>query len=164
MVMTQPAPDDAAIKATQQQMWATGDDAVPITAMLSMAETLCEALDLRVGHRVLDVAGGSGNAALAAARRFCEVTCTDDVPALRARGRERAAAERLPITFAVADAEDVLYPDAAFDAVMSTVGVMFAPHQERTVAELLRVCRPDGSPNVAQRQGGDGPQLRGSLT
>lgn len=149
MAMTQPALDYAAIKAKQQQTWASGDYAVIGTAIQYMAETLCEAMDLRAGQRVLDVAGGSGNAALAAARRFCEVTCTDYVPALLERGRERAAAERLPITFAEADAEALPYPDGAFDAVISTVGVMFVPHQERAAAELLRVCRPGGTIGLA---------------
>jgi SAM-dependent methyltransferase len=149
MVTTSQAPDVAAIKAKQRQTWATGDYAVIGTAILYMAETLCEALDLHAGQRVLDVAGGSGHAALAAARRFCEVTCTDYVPALLDRGRERAAAERLAITFVTADAEDLPYPDGSFDAVISTVGVMFAPDQQRAAAELLRVCRPGGTIGLA---------------
>ncbi len=147
--VTQPAPDYETIKAKQRQTWATGDYAVIGTAILYMAETLCEAMDPRAGQRVLDVAGGSGNAALGMARRFCEVTCTDYVPELLERGRERAAAERLPITFEVADAEDLPYPDGSFDAVISTVGVMFAPHQERAAAELLRVCRAGGTIGLA---------------
>lgn len=146
---TNPAPDFAAIKAKQRQTWATGDYAVIGTAILYIAETLCETMDLRAGQRVLDVAGGSGNAALAAARRFCAVTCTDYVPELLDRGRERAAAERLPITFEVADAEDLPYPDGSFDAVTSTVGVMFAPDQEQAAAELLRVCAPGGTIGLA---------------
>ena len=149
MIVTHLAPDYAAIKAKQQQTWATGDYAMIGTAILYMAETLCEAMDLPAGQHVLDVAGGSGNAALAAARRFCEVTCTDYVPELLERARERAAAERLPITFAVADAEVLPYPDGAFDAVISTVGVMFAPQQEQAAAELLRVCRPGGKVGLA---------------
>lgn len=149
MATTTSAPDFVAIKAKQRQTWATGDYAVIGTAILYLAETLCEAMDLRAGQRVLDVAGGSGNAALAAARRFCEVTCTDYVPALLDRARERSAAERLPITFEVADAEDLPYPDGLFDAVVSTVGVMFAPNQERVATELLRVCRPGGKIGLA---------------
>ncbi len=149
MVTMNTAPDYTAIKAKQRQTWATGDYAVIGTTILYMAETLCEALDLHAGQRVLDVAGGSGNAALAAARRFCTVTCTDYVPALLDRARERAAAERLPITFEEADAEDLPYPDGLFDAVISTVGVMFAPNQERVAAELLRVCRSGGKIGLA---------------
>jgi len=149
MVTTNSAPDFAAIKAKQRQTWATGDYAVIGTTISYMAETLCEAMDLHAGQQVLDVAGGSGNAALGAARRLCEVTCTDYVPELLERGRERAAAERLPITFEVADAEDLPYPPASFDAVISTVGVMFAPDQQRAAAELLRVCRPGGKIGLA---------------
>ncbi len=148
--MTQaPMPDLAAIKARQQQTWATGDFAVVASIINIVGETLCEAVDLRPGWAVLDVATGSGNAALAAARRFCEVTGVDFVPALLERGRERAAAERLPVTFLEGDAEALPFPDAAFDAVLSTFGVMFAPDQERAAAELLRVCRPGGKIGLA---------------
>jgi ubiquinone/menaquinone biosynthesis C-methylase UbiE len=149
MAMTRPALDFAAIKARQRQTWATGDYSVIGTMILYMAETLCEKMDLRAGQRVLDVAGGSGNAALAAARRFCDVTCTDYVPELLERGRERAAAERLPITFEQADAEYLPYAHGSFDAVTSTVGVMFAPNQERAAAELVRVCRTGGTIGLA---------------
>ena len=149
MVTMSQAPDFAAIKAKQRQTWATGDYAVIGTSILYLAETLCEAMDLHAGQHVLDVAGGSGNAALAAARRFCEVTCTDYVPELLERGRQRAAAERLRITFEVADAEDLPYRSGSFDAVVSTVGVMFAPDQERVAAELLRVCASGGTIGLA---------------
>lgn len=149
MVTTNTLPDYTAIKAKQRQTWASGDYAVIGTMIVYMAETLCEAMDLHAGERVLDVAGGSGNAALAAARRLCAVTCTDYVPALLERGRERAAAERLTITFEAADAENLPYPDGSFDAVVSTVGVMFAPDQERVAAELLRVCRSGGKIGLA---------------
>jgi SAM-dependent methyltransferase len=146
VIMTAPAaaPNYAAIKEQQKQTWATGDDAVIGTMISFMAETLCEAMGLHAGWRVLDVAGGSGNAALAAARRLCDVVCTDYVSTLLNRGRERAAAERLDIAFEVADAENLPYPDRSFDAVISTVGVMFAPDQMRAAEELLRVCRPGG--------------------
>jgi ubiquinone/menaquinone biosynthesis C-methylase UbiE len=105
---------------------------------------LCEAADLQAGWRVLDVATGSGNAAIAAARRGCEVVGVDYVPALLERGRIRAAAEQLDVRFVEGDAEDLGFPDASFDAVVSIYGVMFAPDHRRAAAELARVCRPGG--------------------
>ena len=148
--MTQtPMPDLAAIKARQQQTWATGDFAVVGSLITIVSEQLCEAVDLRAGWEVLDVATGSGNTALAAARRFCEVTGVDYVPALLERGRERSAAGQLPVEFLEGDAEALPFPDASFDAVLSTFGVMFAPDQERAAAELLRVCRPGGKIGLA---------------
>jgi ubiquinone/menaquinone biosynthesis C-methylase UbiE len=143
-VQTQTQPDLTAIKARQQATWSTGDYAVIGTTVVVSAEMLCETVDLRAGQRVLDVATGSGNAAIAAARRWCDVTGIDYVPALLERARERAAAERLPVTFQEGDAENIPFPDAAFDVVLSTYGVMFAPNQERVARELLRVCRPGG--------------------
>jgi SAM-dependent methyltransferase len=101
-------------------------------------------VDVRAGEQLLDVATGSGNTAIAAARRGCEVTGIDYVPALLERGRERAAVERLPVTFLEGDAEDLPFPDESFDVVTSSFGVMFAPDQERAASELLRVCRPGG--------------------
>jgi SAM-dependent methyltransferase len=142
-------PDLAAIKQRQQQTWATGDYAVVGSTLTIMAELLCEAADLHAGQRVLDVATGNGNAALAAARRFCVVTGIDYVPALLARGRERSAAEGLPVTFAEGDAEDIPFPDASFDVVLSTLGSMFAPDQEKAAGELLRVSRPGGKVGLA---------------
>ena len=142
-------PDLAAIKARQQATWASGDYAVIGTTLQVVGETLCEALDLRAGQKVLDVAAGNGNASLAAARRFCEVTATDYVPALLARAAERAAAERLDIAFKEADAEALPFADASFDAVTSTFGVMFTADQDRAAAELLRVCRPGGRIGLA---------------
>ncbi len=118
-------------------------------ALLIMSELLCEAVDVRPGQKVLDVATGSGNTALASARRFGETTGIDYVPALLERGRERAAAERLKIAFREGDAENIPFPDASFDIVLSTVGVMFAPDQEKAAGELLRVCRPGGSIGLA---------------
>jgi ubiquinone/menaquinone biosynthesis C-methylase UbiE len=143
------APDFAAIKAKQHAAWSSGDYSVVGVTLQIVGENLCEALDLRAGQRVLDVAAGNGNCSLAAARRFCDVTSTDYVQDLLRRGRERADAERLPITFKVADAEALPFADGEFDAVTSTFGVMFAPDQERAATELLRVCRPGGKVGLA---------------
>jgi ubiquinone/menaquinone biosynthesis C-methylase UbiE len=143
--------DLSTIKSRHQQMWATGDFAmVGLNAML-VSELLCEAVDLRAGQTVLDVAIGSGNAALAAARHWCEVTGIDYVPALLARARERAAAERVPVTFRYADAENLPFPDHSFDVVLSTFGVMFAPDQTKAARELVRVCRSGGEIGLANR-------------
>ena len=138
------APDLAAIKTKQQAMWASGDFAVIGTTLQIVGELLCESADIRAGERVLDVAAGNGNATLAAARRFAQVTSTDYVPALLERGRARAAAEGLDVTFEVADVEALPYPDSSVDVVLSTFGVMFAPNQPKAASELLRVCRPGG--------------------
>ena len=147
---TQPStPDLVAIKGRQQHTWSSGDfDRIAATTTI-VGELLCEAVDLHPGRRVLDVACGSGNTALAAARRFADVTASDYVPALVERGRERAACERLPVTFEVGDAEQLPYADASFDVVLSTFGVMFALHQEQAARELLRVCRPGGTIGLA---------------
>jgi ubiquinone/menaquinone biosynthesis C-methylase UbiE len=143
------APDLNALKARQQGAWSSGDYAVIGTTLQIVGEEICEALDLRSGQRVLDVAGGNGNASLAAARRWCDVVSTDYVPALLERARERASAERLQMQFREADAENLPFPDASFDAVVSTFGVMFTPHQEQAAAELVRVCRPGGKIGLA---------------
>jgi SAM-dependent methyltransferase len=140
----QQTPDLRAIKGRQQATWASGNYARVGNTILLMAELLVEAVDPRAGQRVLDVAAGTGNAALAAARRFCDVTATDYVPALLDNARERAEAEGLPITLREADAEQLPYDDASFDIVLSTVGVMFAPDHEQAARELLRVTRPGG--------------------
>jgi SAM-dependent methyltransferase len=136
--------DVATITSRQQAAWSAGDYAAVGTRLLPTAELLCEAVDLRAGEQVLDVACGNGNAALAAARRFCTVTGVDYVPALLERARERARAEGLEVTFQEADAQALPFPDDSFDAVLSTCGAMFAPDQEQTARELLRVCRPGG--------------------
>lgn len=141
--------DLAAVKARQQAAWATGDYGVVGTTLVIVAEELCEAVDLRAGQRVLDVATGNGITALAAARRWCEVTAADYVPALVEQGRVRAAAERLAVTFEEADAENLPYRAGAFDVVLSTFGVMFTADQERAARELLRVCRPGGRIGMA---------------
>ncbi|MBA3591690.1 class I SAM-dependent methyltransferase [Methylibium sp.] len=150
-IPTSTEPDFAAIKNRQKAAWASGDYAVVGTTLQIVGESLCEALDLRAGHRVLDVAAGNGNASLAAARRWCEVTSTDYVPALLERGRERAAAERLAgqIEFREADVEALPFDDGSFDAVVSTFGCMFAPNPPRVAGELLRVCRPGGKIGLA---------------
>ena len=144
-----PAPDLAAIKQRQQATWASGDFAVIGTTLQIVGESLAEAADIHAGERVLDVAAGNGNATLAAARRFAHVTSTDYVPALLDKGRERARAEALPVTFQVADAEALPFADASFDAVLSTFGVMFAPDQPRAAREMLRVVRPGGRIGLA---------------
>ena len=143
-------PDFRTIKTRQQGAWASGDYAVVGTTLQIVGEELCEALDIRSGQKVLDVAAGNGNAALAAARRWCDVTATDYVPKLLDRALERAAADRLSITFREADAEALPFPDETFDVVMSTFGVMFTPDQDRAAAELLRVCKPGGKIGLAQ--------------
>lgn len=147
---TAATPDFGAIKTRQKAAWASGDYAVVGTTLQIVGETLCEAVDLRAGERVLDVAAGNGNATLAAARRWCEVTSTDYVPALLERGRERAAAERLhAIDFREADAEALPFDDGSFDVVLSTFGCMFAPNPPRVASEMLRVCRPGGRIGMA---------------
>jgi ubiquinone/menaquinone biosynthesis C-methylase UbiE len=142
-------PDLAALKSRQQGAWSSGDYAVVGTTLQIVGETLCEAMDLRAGQRVLDVAAGNGNATLAAARRWCDVTSTDYVTALLERGRARAEAEHLTVNFAPADAENLPFPDASFDAVLSTFGVMFTPDQDRAASEMLRVCKRGGKIGLA---------------
>jgi ubiquinone/menaquinone biosynthesis C-methylase UbiE len=137
-------PDVVAIQDRQQQTWASGDWAMIAWVTVIVGEQLCEAVDLRAGQQVLDVATGSGNTARSAARRWCEVTGIDIVPALLERGRELAAAERLSVTFCEGDAQRIPFPDASFDVVLSTFGAQFAPDQDQTARELLRVCRPGG--------------------
>jgi SAM-dependent methyltransferase len=139
-----PGPDFAAVKQRQQATWAGGDYAVVGTTLQIVGETLAEAADVRGGERVLDVAAGNGNASLAAARRFAEVTSTDYVPALLDKAAARAAAEGLEMAFQVADVEDLPFADQSFDVVLSTFGAMFAPDHQRTADEMLRVLRPGG--------------------
>lgn len=149
MTQTTTAPDYTAIKSKQHAAWASGDYAVVGTTLQIVGETLAEALDLAPDAHVLDVAAGNGNATLALARRWCRVTSTDYVDALLARGRARAEAEGLQIAYQVADAEQLPFPDGAFDAVVSTFGVMFAPNQRKAASELLRACRPGGKIGMA---------------
>jgi len=143
------APDFAAIKKRQQATWSAGDYAVVGITLQLVGERLCEAVDLRADERVIDVAAGNGNATLAAARQFAEVTSTDYVEALLERGKQRAAAERLPVTFKQADAEALPFADGCFDVALSTFGVMFAPNQETAAAELSRVVRKGGRIGLA---------------
>ena len=147
LVATQP--DLTAVKARQQVAWTAGDYAVIGTTLQLVGEALCEALDLRAGQAVLDVAAGNGNATLAAARRGCDVLSTDYVGVLLERGRARAGAEGLDVRFEQADAENLPYPDGKFDAVLSTFGVMFTPNQDKAAAELVRVCKPGGKIGLA---------------
>jgi len=143
------APDFAALRNRQQATWASGDYSVVGNTIPLVPELLCEAIDLRAGSRVLDVATGSGNAALAAARRWCDVVGTDYVPSLLERARRRATAEGFSIDFREADAEKQPFPDASFDVVLSVFGAMFTPNPEATAAELARVCRPGGRIGLA---------------
>jgi ubiquinone/menaquinone biosynthesis C-methylase UbiE len=136
--------DLKAVKTRQQGAWSSGDYAVIGTTLQIVGEELCEALDIRSGQKVLDVAAGNGNASLAAARRWCDVVATDYVPALLERARERAAAERLDIEFREADAEALSFSNGSFDVVVSTFGVMFTADQDRAAAELTRICKHGG--------------------
>ncbi len=140
-----PAPSLDAVKTKQQGAWASGDYAIIGTTLQIVGEQLCETMNLKPGSKLLDVAAGNGNATLAAARRFCDVTSTDYVDTLLEKGRARAEAERLPVTFEVADVEALPFEDSSFDAVVSTFGVMFTPDQERAASEMQRVCRPGGT-------------------
>ncbi|MBR0695564.1 class I SAM-dependent methyltransferase [Bradyrhizobium lablabi] len=142
-------PDFAAMKTKQQAAWSSGNYAIVGTTLQIVGEQLCESLDLKAGSTVLDVAAGNGMASLAAARRWCDVTSTDYVPALLDRAAARAEAEGLPMAFREADAENLPFSDNAFDVVISTFGVMFTPNQERAASELLRVCKPKGQIGLA---------------
>jgi len=144
-----PAPDLAALKTRQQAAWSSGNYAIVGTTLQIVGEQLCEALDLKAGSKVLDVAAGNGMASLAAARRWCDVTSTDYVPALLEQGRARANAEGATIEFREADAENLPFADNSFDVVLSTFGVMFTPNQDRAASELLRVCKPRGKIGLA---------------
>ena len=145
-----PAPDLVALKAKQNAAWSSGDYAVVGSTLQIVGETLCEAMDLRSGQKVLDVAAGNGNATLAAARRWCRVTSTDYVGKLLEGGEARAAANGFDnIEFMEADAEALPFDDNSFDAVLSTYGVMFTANHEQAAAEMLRVCRPGGKIGMA---------------
>lgn len=144
MTTTTPTVDLRAVKERQQAMWASGDYAVIGTSLQIVGESLCEAVDVSAGWEVLDVAAGNGNASLAAARRGCRVTATDYVDSLLDGARRRAEAEGLAIDARPADAENLPFDEASFDAVLSTFGVMFVPDPQRAADEMARVCRPGG--------------------
>lgn len=141
--------DLTAITARQRSMWGRGDFNVLALTVLEASEALVQSVDPHAGHSVLDVACGSGNAALVAARRYCEVTGIDYVPAHIERAQLRAAAEGTDIRFQVADAQALPFEAARFDAVVSVFGVMFAPDQPKAARELVRVCRPRGAIGLA---------------
>lgn len=137
------------LKVKQQRTWSSGDYGKIAWVTIPLAETLCAAVELRAGARVLDVATGTGHVALAAARRFCDVSAIDYVPALVEIARRRAAAEGLPVDFREADAENLPFEDSSFDYVLSAIGVMFTADHQRAAAELVRVCRPGGRIGMA---------------
>jgi SAM-dependent methyltransferase len=144
-----PTPDYSTITSSQKETWSSGDFHQIARQNVVMAEAVCEALDLRGGQRVLDLACGSGTAALVAARRYCDVTGIDYVPSLIERARRRATADDLEVDFQVADAQDLPFEDHTFDAVISVYGVQFAPDQQRAAQEMLRVCRPGAKIGLA---------------
>jgi ubiquinone/menaquinone biosynthesis C-methylase UbiE len=143
--LEQPKPDLTAVKQRQQQAWASGDFHAVAARIVLVAEQLCDTADLHAGWRVLDVATGSGNAAIAAARLGCRAVGIDYVPSLLERGRLRADAEGLDVELLEGDAEALPFPEASFDAVTTVFGSMFAPDHAQAAAELLRVCRPGGT-------------------
>ncbi len=143
------APDLVALKTRQQAAWSSGNYAIVGSTLQIVGEELCEALDLKAGSKVLDVAAGNGMMSLAAARRWCDVTSTDYVPALLEQGRARAAADGMRIGFEEADAENLPFDSNSFDVVLSSFGVMFTPNQDRAAAELMRVCKPKGQIGLA---------------
>ncbi len=146
---TSAAPNYTAIKTKQKATWGSGDyGRIGVTLQIT-GEALCEAMDIRSGQSVLDVAAGNGNASLAAARRFCKVVLTDYVPSLLEQSRIRATAEKLAIDYREADAEALPFDDASFDNVVSTFGVMFSPNQGQAAAELIRVCKKGGKIGLA---------------
>jgi len=144
-----PAVNFEAIKVRQQAMWASGDFGQIGTRLQIVGESLCEAAGVGASDRVLDVAAGNGNATLAAARRYADVTATDYVPELLDGAARRAEADGLPILTRVADAENLPFADGEFDVALSTYGVMFAPDQNRAAAELVRVTRSGGRIGLA---------------
>ena len=149
MTATLSPSDLGELKTKQQATWASGNYAVIGTTLQIMGESVCEAVDIAAGSKVLDVAAGNGNATLAAARRWCDVVSTDYVGSLLERAKARASAEGLAVQFEQADAENLQFGDGAFDVVLSTFGVMFTPNQEKAAAELARVCKSGGKIGLA---------------
>ncbi len=143
------APDFETLKSKQHTAWSSGDYARIGVTLQIVGEELAEAMDLRAGQKVLDIAAGNGNVTLAAARRWCHVTSTDYVESLLDHGRQRAEAEGLSIDFRIADAEHLPFEDESFDAVVSTFGAMFSPDQDSTASEMLRMCKPGGRIGLA---------------
>jgi SAM-dependent methyltransferase len=141
--------DFNAIKQRQQATWASGDFAIIGTTLQIVGELLAEAVDVRAGEAVLDVAAGNGNATLAAARRFARVTSTDYVSHLLEKGAARAKAEGLEVQFKVADAEALPFDAGSFDVVLSTFGAMFTPEHHKAAHELMRVVRSGGRIGMA---------------
>jgi SAM-dependent methyltransferase len=133
----------------QQATWASGDFHKIGVSQVIVGERLCDEIPITYGQRVLDVACGSGNTALAAARRGAEVTGLDYVPALLERAAVRAQAEGLVMELVEGDAQALQFDDGSFDVVLSTFGAMFAPDQQKVADELLRVCRPGGIVGMA---------------
>jgi ubiquinone/menaquinone biosynthesis C-methylase UbiE len=137
---------DRALKARHRTMWALGDYPAVATQLIpELGVVLVAESGVRRGDRVLDVAAGTGNAAIPAARTGAEVVASDLTPELLEVGRELAAREGVALTWEEGDAEDLPYADGAFDVVLSSVGVMFAPRHQRVADELTRVCRPGGT-------------------
>lgn len=147
--MTTEATDHQAVTDAQRTTWSRGDFHEIARHNVVMAEALCPAVELHAGERVLDVACGSGTAALVAARHYAEVTGIDYVPDLLERARARATAEGYEVDLRVADAQALPFADDSFDVVLSVYGVQFAPDQQRAADELLRVCRPGGRIGLA---------------
>ena len=147
--LSQTNTDFDAIKSKQQTAWGSGDyGRIGVTLQIT-GEQLCESMDLRSGQSVLDVAAGNGNATMAAARRFCNVTSTDYVQSLLDESYKRCQTESLAADFQLADAENLAFDDNSFDNVISTFGVMFTPNQNQSASELIRVCKPGGNIGMA---------------
>jgi len=140
---TDPNPE---LKAKHRAMWASGDyPSMVETFLLPLGPRLVEAAGIEPGMRVLDVASGTGNAAIPAAARGADVVASDLTPELFGAGRARAEGEGVELEWAEGDAEDLPFEDASFDVAMSSIGVMFAPHHQAAADELVRVCRPGGT-------------------